>query len=144
MLQKQRSVKIQRSPCRGNPPDQQLTEEQFGRASGVVPVKGEHIRRQEWIEDSDHDELDEDTEAGDSMGAYADGNGPDTDTDMYSDSESSKSGDSEDEGEDGREGDEDAHIIWRKTLPTHLKETLSALEQITRVRYSHKAITISR
>ncbi|PUU80626.1 hypothetical protein B9Z19DRAFT_974255 [Tuber borchii] len=132
MPQKQRSVKIQRPPCRGNPPDQRSTEEQFRRTSRVVPVKGEYIRRQEWIEDSDHDELDGDTEAGDSMGAYADGNGPDTDTDTYSDSESSESGGSEDEGEDGEEGDEDAHIIWRKSLPKHLKETLSALEQITR------------
>lgn len=144
ILQKQRFVKIQRSPCRGGPPDQRLSEEQFGRALGVVPVKGEHIRRQEWIGDSDHDELDEDTEVGDFMGTYADGNGPDTDTDTYSDTESSESGDSEDEGEDDQEGDEDAHIMWRKSLPEHLKETLSALEQITRVCYSHQAITNSR
>jgi len=142
--QKQRLVKIQRPPCRGNLSDQRLTEEQFHRASGVVPIKGEHIRRQEWTEDPNHDELDGDTEVEDYMSAYTDEDGPDMDSDTYSDSESSESSDSEDGGEDDQEGGEDAYIIWRKSLPKHLNETLSALEQITRVCYSHEAIAISR
>jgi len=144
MLQKQHFVKIRKPPYRGNPPDQRLTEEQFRRASGAVPIKGERIRGQGWAGGPGHDELDGDTEVEDRMSAYTDEDGPDMDTDTYSDSESSESGDTEDEGEEGQEGGEDAHIIWRKSLPIHLKETLSALEQITRVCYSLEAIAISR
>ncbi|KAG0638879.1 hypothetical protein HOY80DRAFT_1016191 [Tuber brumale] len=132
MLRKQRFVRIQRLPYHGNPPNRRLAEEQFSRASRVAPIKGEHIRRQEWIEDSCQGGLDGDTDVEDSMGAYTDYNGSDINTDTYSYSEYSGSGDSGDEDENGEEGEEDAHIIWRKSLPGHLKETLSALEQITR------------
>ncbi|KAG0138447.1 hypothetical protein HOY82DRAFT_575562 [Tuber indicum] len=132
MLRKHRFVRIQNPPYRGNPPNRRLAEEQFRRASRVVPISGEHVRRQERIEDSVQGGLDGDTEVEDSMDAYTDDNGSDINTDTYSDSECSGSGDSDDEDENGGEGEEDAHIIWRKSLPGHLKETLSALEQITR------------
>ncbi|PWW75206.1 hypothetical protein C7212DRAFT_358494 [Tuber magnatum] len=132
MLRKQQFVRIQRPPYRGDRPDPQLTEERFRRTSGMAPIKGERVRGQEWIQDSDHDGLDSATGEEDSVGTYTDKNGPDRNIDTCSDSESGESGDSEDGDQNGQEGEEDAHTAWRKSLPGHLKGTLSALEQITR------------
>ncbi|RPA93944.1 hypothetical protein L873DRAFT_1837774 [Choiromyces venosus 120613-1] len=132
MLQKRRFVKIERPLYHENLPNQQLTEEHSMGASRVFPMKGGRARKQERIEDSNHDELDGDTEIEDSTSVYTDENGPGINPDTDSDSGSSESSNSEDEGEDSQEEEEDAHIIWRKSLPGHLKETLSALEQITR------------
>ncbi|CUS14510.1 unnamed protein product [Tuber aestivum] len=132
MLRKKRFVRIQKPPYQGSPSDQLLAREQCRRASGLDPTKEERVRRQAWIQDSDHEELDRDTEAEDSISAYTDEDDPDIDTDTYSESESSESGDSEDGDENSQDGEEDSHIVWRKSLPGHLKETLSVLEQITR------------